>query len=297
MYSLTNQFVPPSQIYLNSKYADAFGGLASKKSHCFFNFFEPIAKIPQGYKYLISLNNAEIPNSLYNVNEKNNSITFFFGSDGSYYSINLTPGNYSADEIALLLSNIIGELESAAGNVAFKLNTTYDGNSNMFKFSITILNSSPGLTGYFGIDNTTANPIFGLSGKSVIQSLIPPVGETINLSSDSCVDVSGTRAVFFRLMNIHTAGFDSKSKISSNILARIPMNAEPNYIIYWTNNTLYKTIAQTKNLNILEIQITDSDGNLLDFNGVDWSCSIEINVLGTNSEIYLHDAQSDILKP
>ena len=97
-------------------------------------------------------------------------------------------------------------------------------------------------------------------------------------------------------MNVHTAGFDSKSKISNNILSRIPLSCEPFNILYWTNNTHFKTIAQTKNLNVIEIQITDSDGNLLNFNNGDWSSSIEINVLGVDNETYQADSNDGVLK-
>ena len=315
MYSISQQHIAPTQIYLNSKYADQYGGNPSYKSWCYFIFHEPIVKVPSGYKYLISLNNAEIPNSIYNVNATNNTITFFTNATPSNnydewnayasYTITIQPGCYSADEICVLLSNLTITLDTFQDGSTpsyFQLTTTYDGNANKFKFSLAGDRLCYCATNYIGIDTSKLNPVFGISGNSKIVSTdmwlnLPSTGTTTTYAfhSDICVDCTGTRAVFFRLMNVHTAGFDSKAKISTNILGRIPMSCEPFNILYWQNITHFKTIAQTKNLNVIEIQITDSDGNLLNFNGCDWSASIEINVLGISTESYQADNPGDVL--
>ena len=315
-YALSQQHFAPTQVYLNSKYADMYGGDPSYRSWCYFVFHEPIIKVPTGYKYLISLNNAEIPNSIYNVNSTTNMLTFYLTptTDFSYfinntpiyvYTITIAPGCYSADEICVMLSNMsfsIDTYQDGSTPTTFQLTTTYDGSINKFLFSITADTSNLNSSYYVGIDNSKTNPIFGLSGSTKIITPdlwmnLPSSGTktTYAFYSDACVDVTGTRAAFFRLNNVHTAGFDSKAKISTNILARIPLACEPFNIIYWQNITLFKTIAQTKNLNVIEIQITDSDGNLLNFNGCDWSCSIEINVLNASSgsEAYQADQASD----
>ena len=313
-YQIGQQHIPPTQIYLNSKYADLYGGSPLSRSWCYFIFHEPIIKVPAGYKYLISLNNAEIPNSIYNINSTNNQITFYCNgyndlsnlSGYASYTITIAPGCYSANEICVMLSNLTITLDTFQDGSTpsyFQLTTTYDGNANIFKFSITGDTTCYCGSEYIGIDNSKANSIFGLSGNSQIITPdswmnLPSLGTktTYAFYSDACVDVTGTRAAFFRLMNVHTAGFDSKAKISTNILARIPLSCEPFNIIYWQNYTHFKTIAQTKNLNVIEIQITDSDGNLLDFNGCDWSCSIEINVLGVSTEAYQSDPTEDGLR-
>ena len=299
-YNLKQQHIPPVQVYLNSKFAD-FSMNPKAKSHGVFVFYEPLIRIPNGYKYLISLNNAEIPNSIYNVNDNNNNIIFGYYLSGTFYPliidgissqglIQLNPGIYSADEIAILLSNLNFIIQLRAGiDDTLVINTVYDGNFNKFKFTIASCSvPSSYLTGVklcIKPFNNVPNPIFGFSGQNILFDLV------VNNSgySDYNVDVTGTRAVFFKVLNLHTSGFDSKYKMSGNILARIPMNAEPNYMIYWINNTNYKTIQQTKNLNILEILITDSDHQPIDFNGVDWSCSIQIDVLGQDEEEYRAD--------
>ena len=309
-YQLTQQALPPTQIYLNSKFADMYGGDPSYRSWCYFVFHEPIVKVPSGYKYLISLNNAEIPNSMYNVNETNNKLQFgltSFPINGEEHinildTITIQPGNYSADDIATLLTNLqlhfdnMDEFENVTTET-ITLDTTYDGSLNKFKFTIkdvTLVGGLPSAHLVIVPTNNKPNPIFGFSGQNIIAPT-PAITDSFSFS-DRCIDVTGTRAAFFRLVNVHTAGFDSKSKISTNILARIPISCEPNNILYWQNITLFKTIAQTKNLNVIEIQITDSEGNLLNFNGVDWSASIEINVLGEDNEKYRPDGSSDGLR-
>jgi hypothetical protein len=304
-YQLTQQHIAPTQIYLNSKYADMYGGEPSFRSWCYFVFHEPVVKVPSGYKYLISLNNAEIPNSFYNVNSMNNTfiIDAFFanGFKQILATVTIPPGNYSCDEIENLLSNIqcqyiYYDSQDATQFIYFTLTAIYDINLNKFKFTVSDCdNASAARFSTFNakIGITTPEdrplPLFGFSGKANSLTSDATIQNGTFFYSDACVDVTGTRSVFFRLMNVHTAGFDSKAKISTNILGRIPMACEPFNILYWQNITHFKTIAQTKNLNVIEIQITDSDGNLIDFNGCDWSASIEINVLGSSSEPYKAD--------
>ena len=272
------------------------GGEPSFKSWCYFVFHEPIVKVPSGYKYLISLNNAEIPNSIYNVNTTNNTVIFGV-TDGTTSvfcdPVNITPGTYSAQEICVLLSNVTLTF-TAYPSYSMSLKTTYDANLNKFKYTILDSSTSPIANSYLTIPSGNQSPIFGFSGKAITGS--NTIGAGAYMYSDICVDVTGTRAVFFRFVNVHTAGFDSKSKISTNILGRIPLSCEPYNILYWQNITHFKTIAQTKNLSVIEIQITDSDGNLVNFNGCDWSASIEINVLGVNTETYQADTNDGVLK-
>ena len=67
-YNINQLHFPSTQIYLNSKYADAYGGVASQRSWCYFIFKEPIVKLPEAYNFFISLNSIELPCSMYAVN-------------------------------------------------------------------------------------------------------------------------------------------------------------------------------------------------------------------------------------
>ena len=293
MSHIINQSQYPSiQIHLNSRYADAYGDVASKRSWCYFSFREPIIRLPRAYDFLISLDSAEVPCSMYAVNGTNNTITFnvtFLNGDTSdVYNYNipitLANGNYSAVDIATLVS-------TGTTYADFFINASYNTNNNTFQFK---LNPTPTVSTFIGFQFTvlagSPNSIFGLSGAAIVG----PQSDTgtIVINSDSCVDLAGTRAVFLKCLTIHTAAYDSRTKYSGSTLARIPIQQEPLGIVFWSNATLFKSKCNIKNLSTLEIQICDENGLLVDFNGLDWTCTIQLDVIaGTD---FIPDQESNL---
>lgn len=289
-YHINQHQFPSKQVYLNSKYADAYGGVASCKSWCFFNFKEPIVNLPQAYEFLISLNSCEIPLSFPIVNANNNSFTVnvsaYAGGDNTIvnysYTVVVATGNYSAKDICDAINN---NDEGSVGNVI----ATYLGTLNRFQFTLAL---SAGVT-YdsvinFSISSGNSNPIFGLSGANLTTSTKLADG-TFVLKSDVGVDLSGTRAVFIKCLSIHTAGYDSRTKYSSTILARIPLTQEPLSIQWYSNVTQFKAKCVIKNISNLEMQICDEDGNLVDFNTLDWTCTLQLDVIAQSPTDFTPD--------
>ena len=284
-YNINQHFFPSTQIYLNSKYADAYGGFTTYKSWCYFNFKEPIVKLPEAYDFLISLSSAEIPCSMYTVNNTNNTIIFSFynSDDGTNFLVNkvVIPGNYSAIDLASKLT-----FNDVSGLV---ITTTYNEINNKFQFSTTYpanINSSAPF--HFKIYAGDPNCIFGLSGKEIIQST-PDVSGNFIITSDLCVDLAGTRSIFVKCLNIHTQAFDSRTKYSGTTLGRIPLSQEPFGIVFWNNYTGFKSKCSLKNISNLEIQICDEYGNLIDFNNIDWSLTLQLDILAESPTEYKPD--------
>jgi hypothetical protein len=99
-----------------------------------------------------------------------------------------------------------------------------------------------------------------------------------------CVDLAGTRAVFVKCMNIHTPAYDSRSKYSGTTLARVPVVQEPFGITFWKNDTQFKCACSLKNISNLEIQIFDEFGSLIDFNLVDWTLTLQLDIINATDE-------------
>ena len=192
--------------------------------------------------------------------------------------------NYSAIDIANSIST---------GNTYpdFFINAAYNTNNNTFQFKF---NPTPTVSTYarfqFTVLSGAANCIFGLSGATIAA----PQADTgtIVITSDSCVDLAGTRAIFLKCMSIYTSAYDSRTKYSGSTLARIAIQQEPLGIVFWSNNTLFKSKCNLKNLSTLEIQICDENGLLVDFNGLDWTCTLQLDIIaGTD---YIPDQESNL---
>ena len=274
-YQINQSHFPSVQVNLNSANADAYGGNPTFKSWCYFIFREPIINLPNAYQFLISCNDAQIPVSYYCINSTNN--LFEFNANGLYCYITLTPGNYSIYDVAaqLTTNNI-----NAQGNVNFTLLTLYSDVTNTLTFKFTFPTNVNSVVIYA---SRSKNPIFGFNGVNDIIGSRNEDGDGgpyyLSLQSNSGCDISGTRCVFVKCMNVHTQAYDSKTKYSGNCLSRIPINQEANGIVYWTNATGFKSKCTLKSLSVLEIQIVDENNQFIDFNNIDWSISIQIDVL------------------
>ena len=300
-YVIDQYHFPSRQVYLNSAYADAYGGVPSQRSWCYFIFKEPIINLPSSYDCLISLNQATIPVSYFVVNSTNNVFLFQITNNSvvTNYSITVPIGNYSYQDLVSYLTDTNAKLVSGP-SISFTLTTIYSETSNKFSFlfksasfvmgncNVYIKYSSVG-SGYTG----SKNSIFGFSGNAIFKgynssSSLDANGNLV-LSSDIGVDLAGTRCIYVKLMNIHTLAYDSKTKYSGSTLARIPINQEPNGLVYWDNHTNFKSFCSIKNLSTLEIQVTDENGTLMDFNTIDWSLCLTIDVLAESPTEYKPD--------
>ena len=289
-YQINQHFFPSTQIYLNSKYADAYGDVPSKKSWCYFNFKEPIVKLPMAYDFLISLDSAEIPCSFFAVNASNNSITFnvqYTNSIGTSFNetstTTLANGNYSAIDLASIITSKV-----LNANNYYYIKCSYNTTTNLFSYQVNSLNSTncSNITS-FSILAGSPNSIFGLSGRQLLST--NNINNTITLVSDAGVDLAGTRAIYIKCVNIHTQAYDSRTKYSGTTLARIPVIEEPLGIVFWNNSTGFKAKCSLKNVANLEIQVVDEFGNFVDFNNVDWTATIQLDILAGSPTDYVPD--------
>ena len=67
---------------------------------------------------------------------------------------------------------------------------------------------------------------------------------------------------------------------SKNIISCIPVSGNPGSIIHYQNDALHK-IHHTNNLTSLHMQIRDDDDNLINLNGLHWSCTLAIIIKKT----------------
>jgi hypothetical protein len=62
-------------------------------------------------------------------------------------------------------------------------------------------------------------------------------------------------------------------------LCTIPVNTAPNSNIVYYNDNKFTTNLYSNILNEIEIKLVDQDNMLLDLNGLDWSLTLQLDIV------------------
>ena len=247
-----------SQLYLHSGRAQLNLNGADKSNVIFF-FPDALKLDKKSIEARISVVNAQIPVSFYNINNTNNKINItVLNIITSYY---ITPGNYNINTFIAQWAIDIGPLWVLTFNsITNKLTFSY---TSTFSFSddTTSLFSKLGfITGYDYISSFNKELIAPYSVDFSGLNRLIISSPTFNLHNIMCSDTGFTK-----------------------ILSVIPITSAQNGIINYTNITNYKSIFKNYELSSIHIQITDDQENYIQFNNVDWSMTLQIDIV---MEIY-----------
>lgn len=194
-----------------------------------------------------SVVHAEIPNSFYIVNYTNNK----FVLNGTTYT--LTRGNYNVNTfITMLLALLPVGYTLTYNSATTKLTMT-----NAVSFTINASSSASTVNSIMGLGTTN------LSGTSITM---PNVVNFIPL-----------QRINFRT-NYFKFGCYSTADGSSDIFLPLQNNAGQNSIINYVNQTQNKFLIQDRNITSFTINVSDDFGNLINFNGVNWYMTIQIDI-------------------
>ena len=244
------QTIYSTQIYLNSTSSMLMNGTA--KSYVHFYIQNAINSSKKNtIEMRVSLVNAQFPCSFYQINNTNNTINI----NGVDYVF--PNGNYNVNNFISTWKNVVG----ASWLLSFSslTNTLIFTNTSPFIFTDTLSNS--------------LFPVIGFT-PGITYSCI---GST--LSAPYCVNFSGLSRL---LISSPTFSLNSKTSYDSamsNIIASVPNNCIQNGIIYYTNYTNYKSIFKNSELSCITIQIQDDNENYVDFNNLDWSLTLQVDLV------------------
>ena len=199
----------------------------------------------------LSVVHCEIPNSFYIVNYTNNQ----FVLNGITYV--LTRGNYNVNTFIVMLLSII----PIGYNINYSSITT--------KYSIS--NASSSFTINASNPNSTINNIMGL-GKNDLNGVAG-----VNLTFPNAVNFIPLQRINFR-SNYFKFGCYSTSDNSNDIFLPLQNNAGQNSIINYVNQTQNKFLIQDRNITTFVIRVTDDIGQLINFNGINWLMTIQIDI-------------------
>ena len=209
----------------------------------------PQIQLKKGHKAYVSVIDAVIPYSFYNINYTNN--TFEYTLNGVDYVLLIEKANYNVNTLIayfqMHLENGFTILYNGATNKLTFQHSTYD-----FSFK----------------NESTCFEILGFTEQthtSISRVLVSDIG--INLFTIRNIQIASTN---FILNNINTAKPNKAS-----IMTSIPVDVNQGSIIQYRNiNNIRSRVDELNNISNLHIQILDQDGDLLDLNGLHYSINL-----------------------
>lgn len=229
------------------------------------------------------LTSIEVPHTWYLFTSKNNTFTISFQTGGvtTEHLIRIPEGNYDSDMFQLYLNQTYFHLStnpSPLHDVTFSI----DPYSFKSKFEYT------GVATYslsFSQEEGPMNTCGWIMGFRM-----PRYEQQQNTQSEGLFDGSGDGYIYFALNDyqynnngVNLIGL-SQSMMDQDILAKIPMSQEKLSIVIDSNNPLTKTRRYNGPVNIRKINVIlyDTYGTILDLNRMDFSFTLEMELLYEN---------------
>jgi hypothetical protein len=263
---------------------------------------------------LVSLLQASIPYSFYNVREGINDKIDIIVSDAAYSSptesvIQLDAGNYTAISLSTTFKKLVEESLTTA-SLPSTVSINYDRDKQKFQFSIlpstndnqgrmVIINLSHGQnqgthfdielgfdsetalsSAYFKCDTDNTTQTAGSidltsNGGSITTSNITTTGKTY-LQSTNIADLNGSVHSLYLRTNLPViSSMDSLTGGTSQIVAKLPIDVGPGSIIFHEpKNSVHKSLIQTQGIKHITLRLTDDRNRLVSLNGLHFSIAL-----------------------
>jgi hypothetical protein len=238
------------QLQLSSSNVD------SKNDNSFI-FYIPTGSIlaeSQEHIYL-SLQSAIIPNTFYNINSYNNILCYALVSNNIKQYLTIPVGNYN-------IKDIVSYLNSYMTNFTVSYNKTYNKltfqNLSLANFIIYPESTLYGVLGF-------SNGLTYYSNSGILQSV-----NAVNVNSIQYINVK---------LNINTNNITKYNVNDKNIICSIPVNINSYGVINYKNENNFKVNTFRNEITELILQFTDQNGYNINFNGVQWSIVLQLDII------------------
>ena len=238
------------QIHLNSKYSTSYNNL--HYSDCTFN--TNLIQISDKYTIYLSVINAVIPYSFYNVNSTNNVLFYSELTTPVTNTILLIPyGNYN---VIIYISQNLPRTNVSYDPIKNKL--TFTNSTNDFKI----------LTQYSSCQNLLGVSTNDLYNSSIGQSLT--LSRQINLANNQMIQIA---------TNFQSNSISNLNNHDMKILCSFPCVKNPYSLIEFNNNTKYKINLNNNIFNSINIKLLNQDGDLLELNQQYFSITLQLDII------------------
>lgn len=200
---------------------------------------------------LVKLDSLQLMNVFYNLNEPK---TLVVVEGATNHSITIPKGNYSTSTLATTIVNLLNAISSNYSLIFDNLLFKY-----RFSNSGTNFNINP------------ASTVLPFLGFSITQTL----SGSDNYLSENVVDLSPMDNIYVRC-NLVSNSYLDKQRVP--IITKISVDTLPgNMIFYKSNDDHWSKVVSRENQ--LQIDLYDRFGNVIDNQGLMWSCSLKFCVV------------------
>ena len=212
----------------------------------------------------ISVQNAQIPISFYNINVYNNILIITYNS--TQYTLTLTRGNYNS---TTLINEIISKL-SAQGITDITIAIS----------SITgILTFTRAGSLDFTIDSK------GTINKVLVFELNTSYTSTLGiLIAPYPLNLLGILKLKIASYELQTSNYDSSVEGNLNILSVLPIEAGSFGLILYDNIANNQSIIKNPTLDGFDLKIYGDDNNLVNFNNIGWNITLLLSLTKVKKE-------------
>jgi hypothetical protein len=201
----------------------------------------------------LSVIHAEVPNSFYILNYTNNQ----FVLDGVTYT--LTRGNYNVNTFMTML---LAAIPANFGITYSSITTKFTMTKSTGSFTINAASTA-----------STINSVMGLGSANITSSI---VGSIQTIIMPNVCNFIPLQRINFRATLLNFGCYNSVDG-SSDIFLPLQNNAGQNSIINYVNQAHTQFLVQSRNITSFVINVTDDKGRYINFNGVDWLMTLQID--------------------
>ena len=229
--------------------------------------------LPSEIKHVVSMRLAsiEIPNTRYLFSSKQKNNTFAIHINNQVFHIIIPDGNYTNESLEEYINTHFQTIPEL-NNIHYYIDLQFH----------SIFESSVCFSIYFENSIQSCGWILGFRNESYDNQFY--------LKSEGLFDAIGDRYIYLSVedyqynTNItNIIGLD-KNFLDKSILAKVPMNDEKLALIIYDNNPLCKIRLYNGPVTLkkLHIKILDKFGNVVDLNNMDFSFTLELEILYEN---------------
>ena len=199
--------------------------------------------------------NATVPVSFYNINETNNVLNY--KDDGIPYTITIPTGNYNFNTLSSTMTAL------------FLANTT------VMTISINRQNGILTFTGTDIFDFLPTSTILRVLGF-IPTVITPSVG--VILTAPYPLNLLSPLKLKIKSTAITASNLDTSTNGYSNLISTFPVDQPSFGLIIHENKNIVKYIVRNDIVDDVDIQITDENDNLINFNNIDWCITLMLEI-------------------
>lgn len=243
-------FIDSRLINLSSQSADLYNN-GTSLSDVVFSFVGLLQNEENILYSQISVMNAQIPISYYIINEYNNTLNYSVNNIN--YTVSFALGNYNANSFITEFLSKMNGFNCSLNRITGKLTFTY---YKSFKF----------------LSSSTCFKVLGFLPYNDYISV------NNSLTGTSPCNFFGMTRLRIASTELLTYTMDSFIGNYSDTLQTINVNSGSFGILLYDNTQKFKAILRNKVINYFDIKLYDDDNNLVDFNGVHWNITLQLDI-------------------